>query len=160
MCALNFISNKCRTEHNVAFFKWRENFSIEAEQLVEKYSFKLLRSIEEDQNHLDNESKKILDQELLGADLNSNIEEEIKENIFDSSSRPNSARRSRASSINSRKSSRSKNKIERRPSRIIKNPIFVTQEKENPSDTIVILNELQKKDKNEIKEPDNAIGNN
>ena len=50
--------DKWRTEHNIAFFKWRENFSIAASELVEKYTFKLIRSIENDQKHFNEDDQK------------------------------------------------------------------------------------------------------
>jgi len=41
-CIRLYLRN-CRTEHNIAFFKWRENFSHNAKDLVEKYSKKLMK---------------------------------------------------------------------------------------------------------------------
>ena len=56
MC-LKLYLEKWRTEHNVAFFQWRENFTIEAKALVDKYSMKLLRSKEKEHSHLNEDDK-------------------------------------------------------------------------------------------------------
>ena len=60
--------NKWRTEHNVAFFEWRRNFKEEAKELIEKYSQKLQRCIEQEDNML--EDKNDFNNELLGINLN------------------------------------------------------------------------------------------
>jgi hypothetical protein len=48
---------KCRTEHNIAFFEWRKNFKVEHNDLIEKYSLKLLECIEEEDKMLDDNDK-------------------------------------------------------------------------------------------------------
>lgn len=57
---VNKYLENCRTEHNVVFFKWREEISIDAKSLVDKYSMKLLRNIEKEQASVDNEGNRVL----------------------------------------------------------------------------------------------------
>lgn len=54
---LKLYLDKCRTEHNIAFFQWRQNFKIEAKELIDKYTMKLLRSIEKEENLLGDDAK-------------------------------------------------------------------------------------------------------
>lgn len=54
---LKLYLDKCRTEHNIAFFEWRQNFRMEAKDLVDKYTMKLLRSIEKEENLLGEEAQ-------------------------------------------------------------------------------------------------------
>ena len=54
---LRLYLDKWRNEHNVAFFQWRENFSISAKELVDKYSLKLMRAIENDQKQITENDK-------------------------------------------------------------------------------------------------------
>jgi hypothetical protein len=49
--------DNCRTEHNVAFFQWRQNFKTEAEEFIPKYTQKLMMSIHKDDKMLGHEEK-------------------------------------------------------------------------------------------------------
>lgn len=67
--------NKCRTEHNVAFFEWRKNFKEEAHELMEKYSKKLEKDIAHEDNMV--EDKAEFNNELRGFNLNHDRNESL-----------------------------------------------------------------------------------
>ena len=77
---INLYLEKCRTEHNIAFFRWRENFSIDAKELVEKYTMKFIRSIEIEKKHIDNDDADEINKEIFG-ELNQDSDESHELNV-------------------------------------------------------------------------------
>jgi hypothetical protein len=65
-CIKLYIRN-CRTEHNIAFFKWRENFSSDVTSLIDKYSEKLTKCLSADQKHFGAEDEKNMNNALYGS---------------------------------------------------------------------------------------------
>jgi len=56
MCIKLYL-DKCRTEHNIAFFEWRQNFDIDSKDMINKYSKKLQKSLEKEETMMEFDEK-------------------------------------------------------------------------------------------------------
>lgn len=62
---LRLYLDKCKNKHTIAFYKWRETYSISSQELVRKYIWRLKKRIEVENKYFEQNAEDKIKEELL-----------------------------------------------------------------------------------------------